>query len=224
MITSWLELLSQDLIDEALTHSSLTKDDSKRKSNERLEFFGDAVLKLVFSKYLLNRFQEADEGLLTKYRARLISDDLLSSIAEHIDLQKHLRIGSSMTNMKQSKSILGNALEALIGAVYLAKSYEDAENFILELWHDHIDKALEDALSLDYKSLLQEKIQSLYKMQPDYKTLSSIGPDHSKEFEIGVFIEDKLLGQAKGATKKIAGQNAAKVALENLGIMEKGGN
>jgi ribonuclease III len=215
MISNWLELLNKDLIQEALTHSSLSKDDKDKKNNERLEFFGDAVLKLIFSKYLLSRFVDADEGLLTKYRSRLISDELLSTIALEIGIEKHIKTGSSVAQHQISKSILGNTIEALIGAIYNARGYELAENFVLELWDKHIDQALEDALILDYKSLLQERVQALYKTAPEYRLLRSSGPDHAKEFEIGVFVDDKLLGQAKGLTKKIAGQNAAKAALEN---------
>lgn len=222
MINNWLKLLSQELREEALTHSSATKDSGLILNNERLEFFGDAVLKLIFSEYLLDKFPNSNEGLLTKYRSRLISDDLLEQIAEELKLQTHIITGSSMS--KISKSMLGNALEAFIGALYKQKGYEVAKNFTLSAWDKHISQAIEDSLKLDYKSILQEKLQALYKTQPSYELISSSGPDHNKEFEIGVFIEGKLLGQAKGLTKKLAGQSAAQEALKNLGIIGNSGN
>lgn len=212
-----LNLSDSSLLELALTHSSCTKDNPDLVNNERLEFFGDAVLKLIFSKYLYNRFPESDEGLLTKYRARLISDDLLSKIAHSINLAAHLKIGSSLarkTNLP--KSIIGDSLEAIIGAIYIDKGFEAAESFVMRQWHDYIEEAIVDSIEKDYKSLLQEKIQRDHKESPDYRTISSSGPDHDKQFEVGVYIAGKLLGSATGYSKKDAGQNAARVALESL--------
>lgn len=213
-------ITNPELLLQALTHSSYTKDHPEVANNERLEFYGDAVLKLVFSKYLFNRFPDADEGLLTKYRARLISDDLLSTIGAQLELNKILRVGVSMYKngapKKLPKSMLGDTVESLIGAVYLDQGFGEAEDFILMNWADLIEQALKDATTADYKSLLQERIQREYKMSPQYKTIDAFGPDHDKEFEIGVYIEDKLLGKARGDSKKDAGQNAAKVALEGM--------
>lgn len=210
-----------ELLLQALTHSSYTKDHPEILNNERLEFYGDAVLKLVFSKYLYTMFPDANEGLLTKYRARLISDDLLSIIANKLEINKLLRVGVSMykkgSPKKLPKSVLGDAIEALIGAIYIDQGFASAEKFILGYWSESIDKALEDAMTADYKSLLQEKIQKEHKESPEYRTLDSFGPDHKKEFEIGVYLNGKLLGKAKGKSKKDAGQNAAKVALKELG-------
>lgn len=209
-----------ELLLQALTHSSYTKDHPEVSNNERLEFFGDAVLKLIFSNYLFHRFPQADEGLLTKYRARLISDDLLSRVANELKINKVLRVGVSMYQSgvpkKLPKSVTGDAVEALIGAIYIDSGYSAAEDFVLMNWSDHIEQALEDATNADFKSILQEKVQLEFKMSPEYRTLDTFGPDHNKEFEIGVFLEDKLLGKARGNSKKQAGQNAAKVALEEL--------
>ena len=157
---------------------------------------------------------------MTKYRSRLISDDLLSDIGRDLELNKILRVGVSMYKngapKKLPKSVIGDSVEALIGALYIDQGFTPAEDFILQNWSDLIEQALKDATTADYKSLLQEKIQKEYKQSPEYKTLETFGPDHSKEFEIGVYIEEKLLGQARGESKKDAGQNAAKVALETL--------
>lgn len=208
------EIQDEKLIDLALTHSSCTKDDASVPNNERLEFYGDAVLKLVFSKFLFNRFQEDEEGNLTKYRARLISDDLLSKIGYDLEIDNLLKVGSSLKDKKLPKSIIGDAVEALIGAIYIDKGYEYAEKFILENWNDRIEKSLKEALENDFKSILQEKVQMKLKESPEYKTLSSTGPDHVKEFEVGVFVGGDLIASGKGKSKKTAGQDAAKNALE----------
>lgn len=212
-----LNLSDPSLLDLALTHSSCTKDHPEQLNNERLEFFGDAVLKLVFSKYLYNRFPDSHEGLLTKYRAHLISDLLLSRIAKAIQLDQEIKVGSSLANKKTlPKSVVGDTLEAIIGAIYIDKGFEAAESFVMKQWHDFIEEALVDSIEKDYKSLLQEKIQRDSNEPPDYRTVDSSGPDHAKEFEVGVYVRDKLIASARGYSKKEAGQNAAKAALDVL--------
>ncbi len=212
-----INISDQGLLKLALTHSSCTKDDPTENNNQRLEFYGDAVLKLIFSKYLFNRFPSSDEGILTKYRARLISDDLLGQIAEELGLSTYIKVGSSMMNKKPlPKSLLGDCLEAIIGAVYIDQGFQAAEDFVMLHWQKYINEAIKDAMEKDYKSLLQEAIQKEYKEPPNYQTIATYGLDHDKQFEVGVYIADKLLGKAIGNSKKDAGQNAAKVALENL--------
>lgn len=204
------------LLNRALTHSSVTKDNSTIPNNERLEFFGDAVLKLIFSRYVFFKFPQSDEGLLTKYRARLVSDEVLANVGKKIGIDAHIKTGTSLHGKKIPNSILGNAVEALIAVVYLEKGFEAAEQFVLETWDDLIDKSIQESTEIDYKSALQELTQKFQKLSPVYKTLRSAGPDHNKEFEIGVFLEDQLLGKAWGANKKAGGQNAAKIAIEKL--------
>ncbi len=212
-----INISDPNLLKLALTHSSCTKDDPSENNNQRLEFYGDAVLKLIFSKYLFNRFPSSDEGLLTKYRARLISDDLLGQIANELGLAADIKVGSSMTSKKPlPKSLLGDCLEALIGAIYIDQGFQAAEEFVLKHWQKYINEAIKDSMEKDYKSLLQEAIQKEYKEPPNYKIIATYGLDHDKQFEVGVYIADKLLGSAKGNSKKDAGQNAAKQALENL--------
>lgn len=212
-----INISDPSLLKLALTHSSCTKDDPRENNNQRLEFYGDAVLKLIFSKYLFNRFKSSDEGLLTKYRARLISDDLLGQIAEELGLGAYIKVGSSMLGKNPlPKSLLGDGLEAIIGALYIDQGYQAAEDFVLLHWQKYIEGAIKDAMEKDYKSLLQEAIQKEYKEAPNYQTIATYGLDHDKQFEVGVYIADKLLGSALGNSKKDAGQNAAKVALENL--------
>lgn len=212
-----LKLADSTLLKLALTHSSYTKDHPDEDNNERLEFYGDSVLKLIFSEYLYYRYPDANEGELTKYRARLISDDLLATIGEELGISNKIIVGSSLSGKtKLPRSIIGDVLEAVIGAIYIDQGYDRAESFVMQYWAKYIDDAIRDAMEKDYKSMLQERIQKEYKEAPQYQTLSSSGPDHDKEFEIGVFVGDRLLGKASGNSKKEAGQNAAKAALEAL--------
>ena len=209
--------LDADLLKVSLTHSSYAKDHPGTQSNQRLEFYGDSVIKLVFSKYLYNRFPDADEGLLTKYRARLISDDLLATIAEEKFLiSQAIHISPCMNRKKLPRSILGDALEAIIGAVFIDKGLDFVENFILVLWQEYIEQALVDALEIDFKSILQQKLQQTHKEHPIYKTLESNGPAHQRSFTVGVYLGETLLAQGKGPNKKLAGQSAAKLACEKF--------
>lgn len=205
-----------DLYKLALTHSSYSKDHPDEPNNERLEFYGDAVLKLVFSKFLFDRYPNSGEGTLTKYRARLISDSLLAKIGFDLSFDDKLIVGSSLAGKPKPKSIVGDAVEAHIGALYIDQGYEAAEKFILENWQKHIEQAIKEAQTKNYKARLQELIQKDYNEAPVYDTLESSGPDHDKEFLIGVYFRDRLLGQGAGNSKKEASQVAAEDALKNL--------
>jgi ribonuclease-3 len=212
-----LKTINPELLKRALTHSSYSKDHPDCLHNERLEFFGDSVLKLVFSKYLYDRFPDSGEGLLTKYRSRLVSDDLIATIAEKkLNLVQHIKISQAMKHQRISRSILADALEAVVGAVYLDRGLEFTEAFIMALWQDFIEQALVDAIEIDFKSMLQEQLQKIHKEHPVYKTIQSDGPAHKKSFVVGVFLGDQCLGQGAGVNKKIAGQAAAKNALDKI--------
>lgn len=203
------------LLDRSLTHSSKTRDVEAVANNERLEFLGDAVLKLTITEYLFNRYSNLQEGVLTKYRAKLVSDKMLSMLAKKINLKDKMNLGSTVSKQDIPDSVLGDAVEALIAAVYLEKGIEVAKSFILDLWQEDMQDAIDKALELEYKSRLQELIQDKYKKLPEYKVLASFGPDHKKEFELGVYLNDKLLAKAKAFSKKEASQAAAKLALED---------
>jgi ribonuclease-3 len=205
----------KDLLLNALTHSSKSREDETVRNNERLEFLGDAVLKLIITKYLFDKYPKAQEGILTKYRAKLISDKMLSSLAKKMNLAQHAVIGTTLARDNIPDSVIGDTVEALIGAIYLDSGIEKAHDFILELWQEDMSQAIEDALELEYKSRLQELIQDKFKILPAYKVISSKGPDHKKEFEIGVYLDAKLLATAKAFSKKDASQLAAKIALED---------
>lgn len=218
-----------DLYRLAFTHSSYSQDYPNEPNNERLEFYGDAILKLIFSRYLFDKFADCNEGTLTQYRSRLVSDDLLSEISLHLAFDKKIIIGSSLQNQtrdknaKLPKSVIGDALEAYIAAIYIDKGYHAAEEFVLSTWEPFIDKAIKDSIEQNFKSELQDTIQKSYNQSPHYKTLTVSGPDHSQSFEVGVYLNDKLLGKGMGNSKKAAGQEAAKDALNNLHKLQDSG-
>ena len=207
-----------DLFEQAYTHSSVTKEHSQIPNNERLEFFGDAVLKLVFSEHLYNMFPDYAEGELTKIRSLLVSDQSLLKVAQKIDVKSRIKVGGSIKQIPDS--IIGNAVEAHIAAIYISEGYEAARKFIIESWTELSDTVLEDVAN-NYKSILQDHYQRLSNKAPRYRTLEESGPDHNKHFVIGVYFDDQLLGSGTGSNKKQASMEAAKDAVEKLGLAPK---
>ncbi len=208
-----------DLFEQAYTHSSVTKENSQIPNNERLEFFGDAVLKLVFSEYLYEQFPDYQEGELTKLRSLLVADSSLTKIAIKLDVSSRIKIGDSLRRSKLPDSILANTVEAHIAAIYLSQGYDAAKKFILEYWVDLIATVLED-VSKNYKSILLEHYQKQYAKAPHYRCLQETGPDHNKRFEVAVYFNDEQLGLGMGSNKKIASMEAARDAVVRLGILE----
>ena len=180
----------------------------------RVGSFWDAVLELTITRYLYDRFPGLQEGTLTKYRAKLVSDKTLTHLAKKLDLMSKTMVGSTVSRSHMPDSVIGDAVEALIGAVYLDAGVEKARDFILELWQEDMQDSIDHAIEFEYKSRLQELIQNKYKKLPEYQVISSDGPDHKKEFEVGVYLDAKLLAKAKAFSKKEASQSAAKIALE----------
>ena len=211
-------LISNPLLVSAFTHKSCTKDDPSLSNNERLEFLGDAVLKLVFSEYLSDSFPDENEGNLSKFRARLISDQLLAKLALGIGLDRMMRLGRMLKGQKLiPESVYGNALEALIAVIYKVIGYQQAKDFILQVWETDIQQAIHESINANYKALLIEKLQGLYAKAPSFETVEASGEDHDKKFTIAVIFEGKELGRGAASSKKEAGQNAAREALNNLG-------
>ncbi len=207
-----------DLFEQAYTHSSVTKEDAQIANNERLEFYGDAVLKLVFSEYLYNKFPDYPEGELTKLRSLLVSDQSLVKVATKINVLARIKVGDSLSRKKHlPESILGNAVEAHIAALYISQGYDAARDFILESWAELNETVLED-VGNNYKSILQDHFQRQHAKAPRYKTISHSGPDHDKNFEVGVYFDDAILGVGKGSSKKSASMAAAHDAVLKLGI------
>lgn len=211
------------LLEQALTHKSHLNEvkDRKRKDNERLEFLGDAVLSLIISEHLATAFPDAPEGELSKLKAHLVSEIALAQAAKRLDLGNLLRIGrgEELTQGRMKSSLLADALEALIAAIYLDGGLEAARTFTLRTlaqdFQDLSDRE-QKRLGTDYKTQLQEWCQKRFEMLPQYVTVRESGPDHQKIFEVQVMIRGEILGAGMGRTKKEAEQMAAKQALESV--------
>jgi ribonuclease-3 len=210
------------LVETALTHRSWMNEtqDTLRTDNERLEFLGDAVLALVSSDLLMKRFPEQPEGELSKARAAIVNEAGLARIADTLTLGQWIFLGrgEEQAGGRLKRSLLANAFEALVGAVYLDGGFAAAYRVAGQL----IEPGLADVpaeANKDFKSRLQELAQAKLQMAPSYTVLSERGPDHAKTFEVAILIGDKEYGRAFGRSKKEAQQNAAEQA---LAIMEAG--
>lgn len=204
---------------EALVHRSyLEENDQFAISNERLEFLGDSVLNLVIGEFLFSKFPKEEEGFLTKIRAKMVNRIALSSVAENIKLGDFILLSSSLpkTITQNSKSILADALEAILGAIYLDKGIESCRNFVLKNIVEPVLKEGEYLVDENYKSQLLEHAQANKLNVPVYQITNEEGPHHDKTFTAQVIIGDKVLGEGKGKSKKEAEQNAARVALRKL--------
>jgi len=204
----------KQLIIEALTHKSY----KKPYNNERLEFLGDAVLDLIVGEYLFRKFPDSNEGILSKIRASLVNESGFTLLAKAIDLGEYIYLSPAEENNngRNKPSLLSNAFEAVIGAIYLEAGLNKAKEIaiaLLEASHPKIDL---DSLSKDYKTALQELTQATHGVTPQYELLGASGPDHKKEFEIAVTLNGETIASAKGKSKKEAQQKAAQIALEAL--------
>ena len=210
----------KNLLKESLTHRSYLNENPSwhLPNNERLEFLGDAVLELATTEELYNRYPESQEGDLTSYRAALVNYQMMAVIAKEIGLENFVLLsrGEARDTGRARDVILANAMEALIGAIYLDSDYLRAKKFVKSFVLGHLAEVIAKGLYKDAKSLLQEKAQADLKVTPNYKVISEKGPDHSKIFEVGVFLNDKMVAIGSGQSKQDAEVEAAKRALENL--------
>ncbi len=220
---------SDDLVDQALTHSSYVNEYKKTGSadNERMEFLGDAVLKLVVSDYLFEHYPDKDEGALTKIRAAVVSDLSLSEISKKLGIGSYLLLGRNerASGGEKKKSNLANALEAVIAAVYMGTGLEEAKRVVMGLLKEPIEQAAAEGFIIDYKSALQELCQKNKWGLPFYKVAKELGPKHKRIFVIEVKIKGLGYGTGRGLSKKEAEQNAARATLSKLkekGIKDNG--
>ena len=209
----------QSLLVKAMTHSSLA--DNRSDSNERLEFFGDAILDLVICETLFERFPQYQEGDLTKIKSMLVSRKTCSRVAMGLDFSRFAKVGKGMEKTRaMAGSISAGIFEAIVAAIYLDGGQAAAREFILRLFNPLINKANSRQHHENFKSLLQQHCQRTYSTTPDYLLLDEKGPDHNKCFEIGIVIEHRHFPTAWGVTKKDAEQKAAFMTLVELGVLE----
>lgn len=209
---------NKQFILEALTHSSYSNENKSYSFNERLEFLGDSVLGIVISDYLFRNEQNLPEGELTKLRANIVCEESLSDIAKEINLGKHILLGrgEEATGGRDRISILADAFEAVIAAIYLDGGIENAKEFILDHMESIIQDSIKGRIFRDYKTHLQEVVQSKGESIISYNLAEEIGPDHNKRFVMEVNLDNKVLGRGEGKSKKEAEQSAAKQALRRM--------
>jgi len=205
---------NKDLIIEALTHKSY----KKVFNNERLEYLGDAVLNLIVGEFLFNKFPSSNEGELSKIRASLVNEKGFTKLALAINLGDYIYLSEAEDRNQGRKkaSILSDAFEAIMGAIYIESGLSVLKPMILKLLDENYDEINLNELFSDYKTALQEVTQAKFGAIPVYKLESAIGPDHEKEFELSLWINDKHYATAKGKSKKLAQQASAKIVLNQL--------
>ena len=202
------------LLEEALTHSSASK--SSKANNERLEFLGDRVLGLVISEELLRLNPHSTEGQIATYYNSLVKKETCAILARNIGLESLLTLGKSVTrtNDRQKDKILGNAMEALIGALFLDGGFKTSRELVLQIWRKQIEIVRD--IEAHAKTALQEFLQSRGQEPPIYKQVSRTGPDHNPDFYVEVFLVSGLKAVGNGSTKRMAETNAAKQILKKI--------
>jgi len=206
------------LLEQAFIHRSYINENngSKLSHNERLEFLGDAVLELIVTDYLYNKYPDRDEGELTAYRSALVNAVIIGEVAHELQMNDYLLLskGEAKDAGRARNYILANTYEAYVGAVYLDQGYDVAQKFIATTLFGKLDEIVAKKLWRDAKSLVQEKAQEEYGVTPVYKVLHESGPDHDKHFTIGIFFAEDRIAEGKGKSKQEAEQQAARAALE----------
>ena len=210
---------NQDLLKKVFIHRSFLNENTNQKleSNERLEFLGDAVLDLIVTDHMYQKYSEPD-GILTIWRSALVRGQNLAKLAKKLQLGDYLFLskGEEKTGGRSRELLLANTFEALIGAIYLEKGYDETRKFLMKNIIAELPDIISNNLHLDPKTTLQELIQEKINITPTYEVLESKGPDHAKVFEVGVFVNDKMIGKGSGTNKQAAQSSAADVALEQL--------
>lgn len=220
-----VEFNDNKLLEQAFIHRSYINENPKTGlvHNERLEFLGDAVLELVVTQYLYTSYPHHNEGDLTAYRSALVNAITLGEVATVLGFNDMMKLskGEAKDVHRARSSILADAYEAFIGALYLDQGYEAAKNFITKTVLYKTDEIIRKGLYKDAKSFVQEKSQEVYGLTPNYKVLSEEGPDHDKLFVIGIYFGDEMIAQGKGKSKQEAETVSARAALEIKGWVGK---
>ncbi len=210
---------NKNLLKQAFVHRSYINENKNLglEHNERLEFLGDAVLELVITHHLYVAYPHKTEGDMTSYRSALVNADTCSKVAEKLNLNDFLLLsrGETKDTGRARQYILANTLEAVIGAIYLDQGYDAAKKFIDMSITPLTEEIVKNGLWVDSKSKFQERAQEITGITPLYKTLKEVGPDHDKEFSVGVFLGNEQIGVGQGRSKQDAEQEAARKGLEN---------
>ena len=214
------EFKNEEYLHEALTHRSYANEIEKdrRFNNEKLEFLGDAILNLITTEYIYDLYEKKTEGELAKLKSQIISEPVFSTIASELELGEYLYLsnGEIMSGGRHRRSILGDAFEALIGAIFKDSDYYTAKSIALKFLLGKINKLEEIEGTGDYKTVLQEFVQGKYRKMPEYNLIKTSGPDHDKIFEMSVSWNNAVHGIGIGKSKKEAEKHAAKEALSKL--------
>jgi len=221
-----IEINDLSLLDMALTHSSYANEVKHgTQFNERIEFLGDSVLSIIVSTYMFNSYVDLPEGKLTIYRAHLVCEKSLYKFAKSLNFGEYLMlgIGEEKGGGRKRVSILADAFEAVLGAIYVDRGIEYARTYLMRLMQTTIDDVCINGIPVDeddfdYKTYLQEEVQRNGDVKLIYRIISSSGPEHNKTFNVEVELNNKVIGYGSGHRKKEAQQKAAKAALENLHI------
>jgi ribonuclease III len=216
-----LNFKSKEILQQAMVHRSYLNEHPEFASghNERLEFLGDAVLEIIVTEYLYLNYPSTPEGDLTNWRASLVNSKMLHIIAEELGIDDCLYLSKGEAKDKNKKSrhyILANAVEALIGAIYLDLGTEDARKFVHKYIISKLPEILKSKSYLDPKSRFQEESQEKKGITPRYEIISESGPDHDKIFKVGLYLEDELIASGEGSSKQEAQVAAAEVGLKKL--------
>ena len=217
-----MQFNDQNLIRQALVHRSYLNEHPNFPTghNERLEFLGDAVLEIVATEYLFLNFKDVPEGDLTNWRASLVNAKMLYEVAQELKIEDSLYLSRGESKDKNKKSrqlILADAVEAIIGAIYLDQGMAKAKDFILEHIISKLGEILENRLYLDPKSFFQEKAQEFKGVTPHYQLLEESGPDHDKTFKVGLYLGEELVCTGTGSSKQEAQVSAASQGIKEMG-------
>lgn len=208
--------IKPELLMQAFRHASYVneQENAHLADNERLEFLGDAVLDLAISHFLMDLFENAEEGILSKYRAMIVDKAGLYEMALKLNLGEYLLLGKGeeQSRGREKPSILANTMEALIGALYLDSGFDNTKNIIGRMFSSPLKKITKKETVYDFKSSLQEYTQQTHKALPEYRLVEDFGPPHDKTFKVVLSLSGVILAEAIGKSKKEAEQNAAKEA------------
>jgi ribonuclease-3 len=224
-INNSLTFTNEKLFEQAFIHRSYINENPKThlEHNERLEFLGDAVLELVVTEYLYGKYPHHNEGDLTAYRSALVNAVTLGEVADALSFNDMLKLskGEAKDVSRARSSILADAYEAFIGALYLDQGYSAACEFITKTLLIKTEGIIQKGLYKDAKSFIQEKAQEVFSVTPSYKVIHEEGPDHDKRFTVGVYFGDELIAEGNGKSKQEAETSSARSALEKKGWVGK---